>query len=243
MDAPLRTRLEGALARLPPLQISAATGRLQEWIEDYKEVEPGHRHMSHLYGVYPGRGITPRGTPDLAAAARRSLDDRLSHKGGQTGWSRAWIINFFARLEDGDRARENLVALLRENTTATLLDLHPPRIFQIDGNLGATAGVAEMLVQSHAGDVHLLPALPAAWPDGRVHGLRARGGVEVDLAWAGGALAGATLRTARAGPLRVRAGRAVRVERDGRAVDARAAEAGVIVIDAAAGAAYRLLPR
>jgi alpha-L-fucosidase 2 len=240
VEAPFRGRLEAALKRLPPLQVSATTGRLQEWIEDYKEVDPGHRHMSHLFGVYPGREITLRGTPALAAAARRSLDERLSHKGGQTGWSRAWIINFFARFEDGDRAVDSLVSLLRENTSSALLDLHPPRIFQIDGNLAATAGVAEMLLQSHEGAIHLLPALPAAWSAGRVTGLRARGGVEVDLRWSSGALAEATLRVSRTGALRVRTARPVRVERDGRSVAARQIEPALVELDATAGATYRV---
>jgi alpha-L-fucosidase 2 len=243
VDAPLRARMEAALKRLPPLQVSRATGRLQEWIEDYKEVEPGHRHMSHLYGVYPGREITLRGTPALAAAARRSLDDRLSHKGGQTGWSRAWIINFFARFADGNRALESLVALLRENTSNALLDLHPPRIFQIDGNLAATAGVAEMLLQSHDGAVHLLAALPAAWSDGRVTGLRARGGVEADMRWARSTLTEATLRTTRAGLLRVRTAASIRIERDGRPIELRQLEPGLVEFDATAGTTYRVAPR
>jgi alpha-L-fucosidase 2 len=157
-----------------------------------------------LYALYPGDAITPRGTPALAAAARASLDDRLKHDGGQTGWSRAWVINFLARFESGDEAYDSVRALLRDNTTATLLDLHPPRIFQIDGNLGATAGIAEMLLQSHAGELSLLPALPKAWPDGRVTGLRARGGYGVDLTWAGGRLREAVIAAAYDGAVRVR---------------------------------------
>src|SRR5262249_51722057 len=121
VDAAFRQTLATTLTKLPPLQISAKTGRLQEWIEDYDEAEPGHRHISPLFALYPGRQITLTGTPALAEAARKSLDFRLSHKGGQTGWSRAWIVNFLARLQEGDRAYDSLIALLRDNTTSTLL--------------------------------------------------------------------------------------------------------------------------
>ena len=240
--------LEDALERLPPMGVDEG-GALREWLEDYEEVNPGHRHVSHLFGYYPADvlhgddGVRP-GTADLGLdgddiddAVRASLERRLANGGGHTGWSCAWTIALFARLGDGDRVGEHVHKLLADSTYDSLLDSHPP--FQIDGNFGGTAGIAEALVQSHAGEIRLLPALPEAWDEGSVSGLRARGGFEVALAWSDGTLDAATVRAERDSVCRVSA--PTRIETveaaDGEPVALSRADGGV-EFRASAGESY-----
>jgi len=210
VDAGYRTELENALKRIPGLKIGKH-GQLQEWSEDYDENEPGMSHVSHLFALFPGDEITLRGTPELAAAARVSLERRVQNGAGRRGWAAAWYIALWARLEDGGRAQQHVQGLL--STAAESLLNASRQVFQVDANLGAAAGIAEMLLQSHAGEITLLPALPAAWPDGRFTGLRARGNVEVDASWANGRAVSATLRPAVSGDVRVRPPRGQRIRR------------------------------
>ena len=199
----LTAEIKDATSKLPEMKIGA-NGTIQEWLEDYEEVEPGHRHISHLYALYPSNQIT-EDTPELYEAAKQTLIHRLSSGGGQTGWSRAWMINFYARLFDGDECHKHINSLIANQITNNLFDLHPPHIFQIDGNLGATAGIAEMLVQSHEpGVIRLLPALPSSWGKGSVSGLKARGNFEVSVEWENGKVKRAKIKAISGGRTQIR---------------------------------------
>lgn len=214
VEPDFRAKLAAARAKLPEYRIGKY-GQLLEWSKEFPEPEPGQRHMSHMYPLYPGSEITPRGKPEMAKAARVSLERRLAAGGAYTGWSRAWAIDFWARLEDGEKAHESLVALMRHSTGPNLFDTHPAgnsSIFQIDGNFGTTAAMAEMLLASHAEEVHFLPALPKAWASGSVTGLRARGGLTVDLTWSGGKASEAVLRANVAGEFALRAPEGQRIQ-------------------------------
>ena len=226
-----------ARERLPKPEIGKY-GQIMEWAEDYDEVEPGHRHISQLYALHPYDMISPLKNPELAAAARATLERRLSHGGGHTGWSRAWIVNMWARLFDGVKVGENIQALLAHSTSINMFDMHPP--FQIDGNFGGGAGIGEAVLQSCCGEIHFLPALPPAWENGSVKGMAARGGFIVDFEWSGGRVTGAQLVSQAGGRAVIRLNGTPEIICGGRIIEADAVNNGAYAFETEKGCLYSI---
>jgi len=241
MDAGLAQQLAAARAKLPPYQIGSH-GQLQEWLEDYEEGTPQHRHTSHLLGLFPYDQITPGDTSDLAAAARITMERRQSAPRYEEGsWARNNMTLFYARLEDGEAAYRSLTTLFRAESENSLMmgpRLAPLHAYEMDYNTGASAGIAEMLVQSKRGAIHLLPALPPAWPDGKVRGLCAQGGFVVDVVWENSRLAAATILSRLGGPCRLRAGIPLEITHDGAAVPLRQVSRDTVEFDTQVGEKY-----
>jgi alpha-L-fucosidase 2 len=243
-DEDFRAEVGAARARVKPFRIGRF-GQLQEWFQDFEEPEPEHRHSSHLFGLYPGSQINRFEQPDLAAAAGKSIERRLAYGGATGGWSCAWIISLLARLGDGEQAHRYFTKLLTKTTAASLLNVHEMGkgrfVFQIDGNFGGGAALAEMLLQSQTGEIQLLPALPQAWPAGYVKGFKARGGFEVEMAWQNGALREARIQARFDRTCRIRPkGTIIEVLSGSEAVKFERSAENVVEFEAQAGKTYLL---
>jgi alpha-L-fucosidase 2 len=236
-DNELVREVKDVQSKLPPLQVGA-NGTLQEWIKDFDEVEPGHRHMSHLLGLYPLNLITPK-DPVIFEAARKALERRLANGGGHVGWSKAWIVSLYARLLEPQKAEDNLNGLLRKSTLPNLFDNYPP--FQIDANFGGAAAIAEMLLQSQNGEIDLLPAIPEEWKDGEINGLKARGNFEINIKWKDHRLVGASVKSLSGGICKVKTNIPMKIE--GLKVESQKTTNGYVVeFKTSKGKTYRFSP-
>ena len=229
--------LQEIRSKLPKPKIGKY-GQIQEWLEDYEEAAPGHRHISHLFALHPGSQITKNKTPKLVKAAIKTLETRLKHGGGHTGWSRAWIINMWARLGKAELAYENICALLNHSTLPNLFDNHPP--FQIDGNFGGTAAIAEMLVQSHDQEIHLFPALPKSWEQGWVKGIKAQGGFELELKWAKHTLHNGEIKSLLGGKCVIRNSESITIKNGGKSIGGIQIEKDVIEFQTEKNQTYKI---
>lgn len=246
VEEAFRSQVKAAMDKLPPFKIGKR-GNLQEWQEDYEDEAPGHRHISHLWALFPGTQISPEHTPELAKAAQTTLETRLAHGGGQTGWSRAWVVNYWDHLRNGAQAYDSMQVLFRQSTFPNLMDTHPPGVFQIDGNLGGANGMLEAVVQSrwypdHV-EVDLLPALPPEWEQGHIDGIRLRGGAELEVEWSASRLQKAVWRPQQNGvfDLRLPANQVPReVLADGRKINWEAGTEGSVRLKLEAGKTYVL---
>jgi alpha-L-fucosidase 2 len=247
IDDAFRGKLETARGKLPPLRIGRH-GQLQEWMEDFEDAIPNHRHMTHLLALYPYEQITARKTPELARAARVSMERRSKRADWEdVEWSRGNLINFYARLLDGEAALDSVRILLSKLSDKNLMTVSvagiagaPENIFAIDGNTSGTNGIAEMLLQSHSGEISLLPALPKAWAGGKITGMRARGGYGVDIVWKDGRLTEAVIHADHDGTCTVRTAEPARVMQGSKLVDSMHPEPTLAVFTVSAGESYRL---